>query len=409
MNSMLSVLFLLLLSVVASGLNKTDIAVIVCTGNFHYEVMAFFVHHLQALNMTVLPYHLDDGPVHRPAAANMNNLIRPIAGHVDYLKTHNTSNIPATFKVLVYVTMVWDIPRTCRFGLHDILFNRAERVVMVNHHASTIYQLHAVCTAPKCTVFNIAPHVQETVLGLLAERNISDCKSRYAYALFDHSLPDHIPIALVKLQKTFTNATRLIAIQGNIELTRRRYDLLFACMADIRNTSMDLRLLNVGHKKDSFTIPSDVSPYITVLADLPFDQFYSTLRQAEVLVAFTNTEMHYEANRSSSSIPTALVNKMPIVLPKQLLKVYDCLHAAPIHQRIALEDDCSSLKAALALSVEERAEMRAEVDKCRTQWLAEGTQVLREIMEEDVPATAPIRQGHCNAVGNRNKQMHDER
>ncbi|RYH13783.1 hypothetical protein EON65_34845 [archaeon] len=128
-------------------------------------------------------------------------------------------------------------------------------------------------------------------------------------------------------------------------------------------------------------ITEDMRQWLTVLRAVAHPYFYGAIARADFLVTFANPAYEYNITRASSSIPTAVMTEVPLVLTTDLLNKYDCLYGGSIHRRVADTDDCKALKNAIQLTDQERKTMREEIRRCKQLYLEEGQRALYRLIE----------------------------
>lgn len=386
------------------GQLERPVALIVSSQPYHYEVVAFFAFHLRKLGCITHAW-LHPFAFHQYHGV-AESFISPFVDSIHYLGMADIQNttmaVPKRIDILVYVTMnsLDDMLTLCTMRLHERVYDLARRVVMVNHHATAVRTVHGVCHAPKCTIFHLGEHIHTYAQRYLMENNASDFHLVWAFAVFPPPSAA-TPAKVTELLQKMSNKTRLIAIQGSMEGIRRRYEDLFDCMRDIRSNGTDVQLLSIGARPPNFIIPQYIEPYVHVLSDLAYNDFYSTLTKVEFVVTFGNHRIRYDTVRSTASIPTAVMQGIPLVLPKSLLVLYPCIRAAYTHKRISNSDDCYSLEIALRLRKEQLTKVKEEAMKCRHHWLDMATGVIRGILER-----RPMDEGAEERVMNTTIQVH---
>lgn len=370
-----------------SAAPSDNVALVVSAANHHYEVAAFFAYHLQLLRMDL---HLW---LNKHAVEAFDDVSSKVFSRFTHKIVHMAEDTdlraaaPQAIKLLVYVTMNTrkEVKELCpRQLLHELLYERAQAVLMVTHQLTGAVTVLEYCRPPKCSIFSISPHVDRGVRELFRNLSISNYQSLGANALYlpplaqGQQLFEKVRIAL----STFTNSTRSIAVQGSMVSYRRRYGELFQCALRLRAQGKDLRIFLLGTQANKLTVPEGISPYLTMLRGVSHEQFYGTIASADMVVMFASEGMGYDRERASSTIPTAAMAGTPLVLPKHMLSLYPCLQASPLHRRVSQGNDCESLQIAVSMSRQELSRMRDEMTVCRALWLRESTQVLREVIAQ---------------------------
>lgn len=379
-----------LLAATAGFASPTDnVALVVSAAAHHYETAAFFCYHLQRLQMDLHVW------LHHHAARTYGDVSQSVfASYTDKVRLFRADMrpyVPNKIKLLVYVTMNTrrEVKGLCPMNrLHEELYDRAESVIMVNHHMGGIKNVLTYCRPPKCTAFHLGTHVERAVHEYLYNRSISNYQLAAAVPVYEPPLAEHLAPHVEKAMASFTKRTRVIAVQGTMVSYRRNYDALFQCFEDIRQDGVDARLLLMGSQAHKTVIPAALEPYTTVLGSASHPMFYAAVAKADVVAMFANPDMHYESERSSSTVPTAVLASVPVVLPTYLLPIYPCLAASPTYQRIVRDGDCDSLKAAMSLTDDELAELKGETRRCRQLWLQEGQLLLRRLIDQPFNGSA---------------------
>lgn len=86
--------------------------------------------------------------------------------------------------------------------------------------------------------------------------------------------------------------------------------------------------------------------------------------------------------RASSSIPAAFIAQVPVVATRELLNLYPCIRDMPIHRKLNVdESQCTSIKAALGLSVEDYLAAKQELLFCGSRLWGDSREIFRRIAE----------------------------
>lgn len=372
-------------------------ALIVSSAKFHYEVVAFFAHHFQVLGLDTKVWL---NPGSRMQFADIQEtLLTPYGAELQYLMGRTALDTPMTIpdklRVLVYVTMNGheDMNLLCHLKLHELLYSRADRVIMVNHHATAVGFVARVCRAPKCSIFHLSQHVNEAARDILSRADILDVQLLAVPAVFEAVAAPQLNASLTAAlglglgvkdkDKDKVPGQRLIVVQGNFESNRKQYSDIFQCLRKVNQQLQEVRvkLVFIGSNTSSgaFSVPTDLQEQVHVLSDLPFQQYYAVIRRADFLAAFFAPSTRYDLIRSSSTIPAAIMNEVPVILSRNITAVYPCLRMSRIYRSISLADDCSSMKAALQLSPADLRQLQEEVRYCKEQWMFEAQAILRQV------------------------------
>eukprot|EP01031_Cornospumella_fuschlensis_P028846 gene28846-34815_t len=374
-------------------------ALVVSSTPYHYEVTAFFCYHLQQLNFDVHTFLIQTARKSMEGVAF--NLLYPFITSAQFFPVkyeHEPLQIPPNLRVLVYITMNTqeEYKMMCEYSkIHDQVYNLVDHVIMVNHRASSAPLVHTLCKPPKCTIFHLSRHVHNTALRLLQQHNVSNHQLAFANAVHKPKWYPQAPEKATLLMKKFTNMTKMLVIQGNIDTKRRNYKDLLKCVKDMRATGLDLQVICMGGQMINFQIPPEAKSYVTALQYLPFPDFYSVIQHADFVLSFLNKNNSYNNIRSSASVPTSIMNGAPIVLPGDVLSLYACLNASEAYRRMARPTDCASLQAALALSPQAYAHLRADTMACRETWLEHATQSIRAIVTRQYDKKGGIHELRC--------------
>lgn len=384
--TLLTACFLLFLPCTAT--NSSNVAIIVSAVTSHFDQVAFYAFHLRKLGLEVHawlhPYAFGhyDGVV--------NAFIKPHVDKVEYLGVSAILNqslpIPASYRILVYTTMSQkkeDMSLLQMLGLHDTLYERAERVVMATYQPHAIASFASFCPAPKCTVVLSGYRPYQQALHTIHHERIRNVNIIPVFYVFRPQYPRNLPNKFLKAVETsFTAETRIIAIQGRMNILHRRYDMLFNCMDRIREDGVDLRLVSIG-KSYNVDVPDALRKYVITLDSLPYDQYYTTLSKAEFIVTFPNTRQGIEpaAVRAATAINNALMANVPVILTRNISAHYPCLRTSPWHRTIFREDDCHSLQTALKLTKLKLLGLKEEVTICQQQWILAATKAMKQVIE----------------------------
>lgn len=128
-----------------------------------------------------------------------------------------------------------------------------------------------------------------------------------------------------------------------------------------------------------------VTTKVVTMRDLEPVPFYQAIKQAGLLMTAINHNTEYFTSQATSSIPAALISKVPIVTSLRLLRLYPCLQdplQAPIHHRMNDElSECASMRAVAQLSTEELEQAKKEVERCSAVMYRDSLSLFREILQ----------------------------
>jgi hypothetical protein len=147
-------------------------------------------------------------------------------------------------------------------------------------------------------------------------------------------------------------------------------------------------LLSLGASGRDVNITEDIKPYIAVYRGSAYPDYFAAIRASELVVTFASDRFHYDTERSTSSVPTAIVNHVPIVMPKSLLMKYECLRNMSMYLHVAQEDDCQSLQTALALNRTQMHELREQTKQCYEIWVKEAQQAIASAIKASAEGKA---------------------
>eukprot|EP01031_Cornospumella_fuschlensis_P026485 gene26486-32009_t len=284
----------------------------------------------------------------------------------------------AKSKVLVVVTSdeASDFLALCSHNnLYNTLYSGAERVVLVMHNGNYTEYVAQRCQDPKCYIVVLGENVFTTAQMILSQSGMRHVNLRWMSSI--HPLaPQYI-----SPPREPSGPIRFI-MQGVLTPGKRRdFNRLFACMIEVkRRHSVELVLIGkVAALGSNLTIPLKLENITTVVRWPDYMGFFRNVSSADYAILFSKYDF-YDHGRITSSIPTSLVANLPIILPNKLLSDYACLKNQYVHRVTSLDDDCSSVKAVLALSSEKKQQMREEVAYCVNQLLTESRATLHDIV-----------------------------
>ncbi|RYH13782.1 hypothetical protein EON65_34840 [archaeon] len=226
---------------------NSEYVLLVSAASHHYETTAFFAYHLKKMNIPFVTW------LHHYATMSFDGAAQRLIAHysdnIHYLVPDEKIEIPpGKIKLLIYVTMntFKETLALCPRKLHDELYRRADGVLMVNHYAGHVDKVWQYCKPPKCTLFHLSPFIHNNIKHIMQNKSISNYQSVGIDPVFEPPIAVRLPEDAESAINTFTHNTRLVVVQGAMVPYRRKYEDLFSCIAEIRNTGVDVRLFAIG-------------------------------------------------------------------------------------------------------------------------------------------------------------------
>ena len=93
------------------------------------------------------------------------------------------------------------------------------------------------------------------------------------------------------------------------------------------------------------------------------------------------TEREYYYNRATSSVPAALISRVPLVAHTEFLQLYPCLREAKMHQYMARNTECESIEIALSLNNAQYQIAKNEIMNCTNFLWQQGLNTFENIIE----------------------------
>jgi hypothetical protein len=371
-----------------SGIVGKKRALIVSVSEFHYEIMIFFAWQLTTLGYHVTVWTLPPNPF---KAYFDVSVLKHIADNTHYIYrwfplTYLNPWLPATpIDALVFITAEREIEYLQERQLLTPLMTKSKYQFLVNHHSDDLGtyipgrspQLVYNCRPESgCTVVHLANHIGRAALGF-AHANESEISLLNSYPVFNLTqvFPDikySNPLSLLENANqnhdNKPNPIQLI-IQGNVQSKRRHYDDLLRTLDKHLDQAWELTILGVGAAK--FAVPANMQNRIRTADKLSFEAYYRTISKADLVLSFLSESMNYGVVRATSTVPTAILSGVPVLLTNIMLPLYACLgdsSVSPLHSAIARDDDAASLTAFFALSDENKTRLKQEARFCLASW-----------------------------------------
>lgn len=127
--------------------------------------------------------------------------------------------------------------------------------------------------------------------------------------------------------------------------------------------SIKVSLDVIGNILEPLHLGSFETGEIRYLDKLSSADFYTAISRVKFLLVGV-AERAYFTTRATSSVPAALIARVPLVASRELLSLYPCLRDAPVHKSIAKETECESLHAASILPEDLYKLARIEIEEC---------------------------------------------
>jgi hypothetical protein len=189
--------------------------------------------------------------------------------------------------------------------------------------------------------------------------------------------------------------TSHMVIQGSVSNRRRNYHELFEVLEisnsgsvshsvnsnsnnnkNINNIKRDgnfilpWKLHVVGHNAKQLSIPVQLATQIRLHDRLSFPHYYRLLAQdMDIMIGYLKDEAkHYDWNRASSSIPTAILSHLPIALAQHHLQLYPCLRDQRIHQYMSQVTNAATMMRTLHLNQSTLQMAKQEAIFCFQEW-----------------------------------------
>jgi hypothetical protein len=139
----------------------------------------------------------------------------------------------------------------------------------------------------------------------------------------------------------------------------------------------------IGHVNGQLELPSQQAMHglqVQSLAGLPAQDFYAAIARTRFLVTSLGSDVYTES-QATSTVPAALIARVPVVTTKAFLQLYPCLRDAPMHRYVNNGTECESLQRAYTLKAADYAVAKQEISTCADRLWHDGLATLRGILQ----------------------------
>ena len=91
-------------------------------------------------------------------------------------------------------------------------------------------------------------------------------------------------------------------------------------------------------------------------------------------------EKDYYTTRATSSVPAALISRVPLIAQRDFLNIYPCLRDAPIHTYISQHTECYSIEKALNLNNIQYIQAQNEIINCSKVFWEHAKHTFKQIL-----------------------------
>ena len=91
-------------------------------------------------------------------------------------------------------------------------------------------------------------------------------------------------------------------------------------------------------------------------------------------------EKDYYTTRATSSVPAALISRVPLIAQRDFLNIYPCLREAPIHTYISQHTECYSIEKALNLNNIQYIQAQNEIINCSKVFWEHARHTFKQIL-----------------------------
>jgi hypothetical protein len=260
------------------------------------------------------------------------------------------------------------------------------------HHSDSLHSYPVPNFIPRdrFTAIYLAEHT------LLASRNVSIDST----AIFMYPIP---PTTILNRQHSFPSPTShlrfptpsnsqplidlpVFVVQGHFggrHSWRRDYHSFLLCL---RESQKELNITGtkvnfIGLGKLNFTSPERKSLDLHHYSRLEkAKDFYHKIAEGNYL-ALTELDEEYYYRRATSSIPTALLTGLPLIMDHRMLQLYPCLRDSPTIKNITKKTFCESLDTVMRLPRSEWELLVMEILHCRKMFTEDAEKKLELLLE----------------------------
>lgn len=368
----------------------------------------------------------------------------------------NPSVPPAS--IVVYITAERELDYFERHPSYMSTLHSISHMWMVNHHASAFPSFRESCVSPQCTVLHLARHIDESAQEHFRNNSEAASRSpylhsTYVYPVFDladvfhrprvavppsllhdsslavvdttaiisesrHNVNNHrylrsslshpsphrwngtqylLPSHGSSVLGPAVDTTLRLVIQGAVTSKRRNYQGLFDLLEahETHSEGVAWSLAIVGKGASRLEVPPHLRPRIDLYDSIPFQQYYEIVSASDFVLAALSTHMHYDSERATSTVPTAILAQTPVLLTQRYLQLYPCLQTSEVHQKVARQTEDDSVRALLQLTRFDLMRARQEAQACFLDWTRTNRITLKQILA--------VHHHHNNHSANTNK------
>jgi hypothetical protein len=406
----------------------TNVAVVYAGPSFHEEVTASMACMLQSLGYNVVVYienGISIGGWVLPFSQHRKQSSEALYGRCvsRWVTINSAMDIEPNPEVLMYITYPMNhkdlsieensyrILRKLHAKAHD-----RTHLILVNHRTTRFWSLSAAIDQyiplKNTTFLFLAEHTFMSAKRQLAQRFNAESerhkrdkyKLAYVYPVFSLDRMFGYEERYIRREarpQRKEEQTVSFAVQGNFggaHAKRRDLDGTISCLAELskpssavaQNTthlraaaSAAVRLDLIGHVNGKLHLPSKQALHRLQLhrqEDLSAQKIYGAIARTQYLVTSLGSDA-YSDTQATSSVPAALIARVPVVTTKAFLQLYPCLRDAPVHQHLNNGTECEALQRAYTLSAAEYSAAKQEVRVCADQLWDDALTTLRSILQ----------------------------
>ena len=121
---------------------------------------------------------------------------------------------------------------------------------------------------------------------------------------------------------------------------------------------------------------------ITVKSGLNAVQYYEEIAKSKFM-ALGIIQKDYLINRATSSVPAALISRVPIAFSTEYLNIYPCLRDAKMHKQLSKDNECDAIATALKVTSDQYKILKEEINNCSVILWQQSRQVFKSIISKN--------------------------